>query len=350
MPAELLATYHSTAPSTTHTVPLGGSRTNGRTVLAIGFCKGEIGTAVPAPWKISHSAELATVDARIWRLPPEDNNGTVTEMPFIFSTPRSMTCVIWEDDVDTAVYYTDLRNTGPAPGDPFTIGTRNHTFAVAPESFAIYIVWGADTANLTADLVSYDGGYADFADSGSTINFDPGDFPSRIFMAQATGVGQTNTGVTATANDDASATNVVDGITGMMAYQVLTAAPPINMVAPSLAGTPETNETIACLQGAWRNGPDTYAFQWQRSTNGGSSWSNISGATASAYTLDMVDEGALIRCAVASSNEFGSATTPSNSITAGPAPVQGDLFAKVGGEFVPLTTRTLVSGSWVGAT
>src|SRR5213075_2542724 len=55
----------------------------------------------------------------------------------------------------------------------------------------------------------------------------------------------------------------------------------------------------------------TLSYQWQFSTDG-STWSSISGATASTYTLGETDEGHLIRVNVTSTDS----DAPSSPVTA----------------------------------
>jgi hypothetical protein len=348
--AEKLAEYHG-APATSHSVSLGGTRTNGRSILVFAFVTGEnLRSAVPSVWKTSHSIELATVDARWFRMLPEDNDGSVSSLEVTFDQARAFSAVIFEDDLDDAVFYADCRNTGPTGSDPALWGTRLHTFPLVEESFAAFIGWGATTGPVTLDLTAYDQGYTDFADSGSTTSPISGDFPSRVWLGRGVNKSMANDGVTATASDDAAAGNVVDGISGMIAYAVLTANPPINMTAPTLAGIPETGETLACLRGTWRNGPDSYSFQWQRSSDAGSSWPNISGATASAYTLEEADLGALVRCRVTSTNDFGDTVLNTSSVLVAAPALVGDIFVKKAGVgWVPTVSQVKVAGDWVGA-
>jgi hypothetical protein len=88
---------------------------------------------------------------------------------------------------------------------------------------------------------------------------------------------------------------------------------PTNTVAPAVTGTAQTGQTLTCSQGTWSNSPTSFAFQWQRDP--GTGFVNISGATASTYTLISADEGHPIRCAVTATNAGGSTTANSNSVT-----------------------------------
>jgi hypothetical protein len=98
------------------------------------------------------------------------------------------------------------------------------------------------------------------------------------------------------------------------------AAPNVTVV-PAVTGTPETGSTLTCSTGTWSGSPNpTFAYQWTR--NG----SNIGGATASTYVLQVADEGQEIRCRVTATNSQGSNTADSNIIlAAAPPPVDIEL-------------------------
>ena len=55
-------------------------------------------------------------------------------------------------------------------------------------------------------------------------------------------------------------------------------APPVNTVAPVLSGTPQRGSTLSVSQGTWSGVGNTYAYQWQTSTDG-TTWTNVAGAT-----------------------------------------------------------------------
>ncbi|WP_194745737.1 hypothetical protein [Thermaurantiacus tibetensis] len=86
------------------------------------------------------------------------------------------------------------------------------------------------------------------------------------------------------------------------------ADPPVNVVMPGITGTPTVGETLTCSTGTWTGtAPITYAYQWQRAPAASGPWSNITGATASSYTLVAADDGQHIRVRVTASNVAGSA-------------------------------------------
>ncbi len=91
---------------------------------------------------------------------------------------------------------------------------------------------------------------------------------------------------------------------------------PVNTAAPAVTGTPGVGKVLTASTGAWSNTPTAYAYQWQRSTNSGSTWGAITGATGSTYTTVVADAGAEVRVIVTATNSYGSAAA--NSAAAGP--------------------------------
>ena len=58
----------------------------------------------------------------------------------------------------------------------------------------------------------------------------------------------------------------------------------------------------------------SFAFQWQRSANGTSGWSNISGASSAEYNRTGADNGQYLRCRVTASNSQGSDASFTNVV------------------------------------
>jgi hypothetical protein len=119
-------------------------------------------------------------------------------------------------------------------------------------------------------------------------------------------------------------------------------APPSNTVAPTVAGLAQRGARLAATAGAWLNTPASYALRWQRETASG--WTNIPGATGSAYVTTSADLGAAVRVTVTATNADGAAivgSTPTAPIaeyaTPGQAPAPPVPTASVPG------TRTSLS-------
>ncbi len=91
---------------------------------------------------------------------------------------------------------------------------------------------------------------------------------------------------------------------------------------PVSTGAPTVSEargvaggTLTTSNGSWSTSctPTSYTYQWQRSTNGGSTWSTISGATAQSYSPAGVDVEALDRAQVWGCNGSCTESDDSNS-------------------------------------
>jgi hypothetical protein len=102
---------------------------------------------------------------------------------------------------------------------------------------------------------------------------------------------------------------------------------PINSVAPVISGTAQSGQTLSSTTGTWVGVVDSYSYQWQRGA--GASYSNISGATGSTYTVSSGDKGYLLRCRVTATNVSGN-SDPASSNASALVPGQA-LFSGYGG-------------------
>ena len=93
-------------------------------------------------------------------------------------------------------------------------------------------------------------------------------------------------------------------------------AVPVATVGPSISGTAAVGDVLSATAGSWTLSPAGYAYQWQRSSNGGGSWVNISGAVASSYTLTASDAGDQERVVVIATNAVGAGTAESAAVGA----------------------------------
>ena len=91
--------------------------------------------------------------------------------------------------------------------------------------------------------------------------------------------------------------------------------PPVNSLAPSITGTARTGEILSASNGAWTGSP-TFAYQWQRSSSPGGSYSNIASAVTNTYVLTDADIGKYIKVSVVATNSVGptSASSATTSI------------------------------------
>jgi hypothetical protein len=94
---------------------------------------------------------------------------------------------------------------------------------------------------------------------------------------------------------------------------------PQAMAIPVVTGTKTVGQTLTSSSGTWPGTSDSYVYQWQRSSDSGVTWTNISGATASTYVLVAADAGYQIRSQVSLTTNMGSSSAYSLP-TAGIAP------------------------------
>ena len=149
-----------------------------------------------------------------------------------------------------------------------------------------------------------------------------------------------------------SATNA-DG--GASAHSPATAAvaatPPQSTTAPTLTGQAARAQVLTANPGVWSGPDNTYTYAWQRSTDSGNTWTAISGASATTYTLTQADEGAVVRFSVTASNPDQpggdtAASGPTQPVAAAP-PVNSTLPV-VSGTPQRLQTLTASTGTWNG--
>lgn len=94
---------------------------------------------------------------------------------------------------------------------------------------------------------------------------------------------------------------------------VLNIAPTIT-TNPTISGTAKVGQTLTATAGDTTGTPaPTSTLQWQRSDNGTSGWTNISGATGTNYTAVSADETKYLRVEQTATNIEGSATATSAS-------------------------------------
>ena len=103
---------------------------------------------------------------------------------------------------------------------------------------------------------------------------------------------------------DISASAAVDP-----AYKpAISTAPVINL---PYANAPIIGATITVNTGTWTSVPaiSSYSYQWQRSIDGGSTWNDLLGATASSYLVSVADNTYKLRAKVSATNVNGTGVT-----------------------------------------
>ncbi len=93
--------------------------------------------------------------------------------------------------------------------------------------------------------------------------------------------------------------------------------PPVVNTDPVASGTTVVGQDVETTDGLWDNDPTSFAYQWQKSTNGTTGWTNISGATDATYTIGSALNHKFLRAAVTASNDVGE-SDPAFSNVLGP--------------------------------
>ena len=89
-------------------------------------------------------------------------------------------------------------------------------------------------------------------------------------------------------------------------------APRSPPAAPVINGTLRRGQVLT-ISGAWNPAGTSYAYQWQRSTDGGITWTTI-GSDASSYTLTTAEREARVRVTVTATNAFGQTSVTSDPV------------------------------------
>lgn len=98
--------------------------------------------------------------------------------------------------------------------------------------------------------------------------------------------------------------------TGTITYTA--GAVPANSILPAVIGTPQVGVALNSYRGDWTQAPTTFTYQWQEYIT--DTWTNITGATAAAYTPVVGSLGRPLRVIVTATNSAGS-----TSATSGPS-------------------------------
>ena len=175
-----------------------------------------------------------------------------------------------------------------------------------------------------------------------------------IYQTQSASLGTAGVSTVQIGNDTAAQafTLVADTIDVQGAAPAPT--PPVNSVAPTISGTPQSGQTLTADPGTWSGTPPIdYAYEWRRCDTNGDNCNAI--ATGSTYTATDNDVGSTLRVAVTASNAGGQATATS-SVTAAvvgasspPANTVAPTISQDGsGHLNPDDSLAANPGSWSG--
>ncbi len=125
-----------------------------------------------------------------------------------------------------------------------------------------------------------------------------------------------------------------------------------NTTPPTVSGTPQSASTLTAHVGEWTgSGTISYAYQWQACDKFGADCEDITGATASTYTLSEEDVNTAVRVIVTASDANGSQALPSpvtQPIASATAPVVV-VAPSLTGTYQEGHTLSADTGEWSGA-
>ncbi|MDX6648302.1 MAG: hypothetical protein QOJ97_253 [Solirubrobacteraceae bacterium] len=224
----------------------------------------------------------------------------------------------------------------------------------APQNTSIPAVTGTaqDGQTLTASSGTWDSpstvSYAyqwRRCDSGGSSCSDIGGATSSTYALTQADVGATIRVAVTAANNQGSA-QATSAATSSVA-----AAPPSNTSLPTISGTTQDGQTLTSTDGAWSGTPTiTYTRQWQRCDAGGANCADISGATATTYTLAPADVGKTIRVAVTADNAAPGSVQAASAATSvvAAAPPSNTGLPTISGTTRDGQTLTSTNGTWTG--
>ena len=129
----------------------------------------------------------------------------------------------------------------------------------------------------------------------------------------------------------------------------VTAALPVNAVAPAISGTVQRSSTLTATPGTWSGVANAYSYQWQRSPDGAQLDEHRRRGTSSTYTLSVADESNYLRFLVTATNADGTSGAVSSQTALVPSsPPANTVAPTFGGTAQRASVLTASQGSWSG--
>lgn len=135
-------------------------------------------------------------------------------------------------------------------------------------------------------------------------------------------------------------------------FDVLNGTVPSNTAVPTISGTAQVTQVLTAADGTWSNGAGSFTRKWQRSADGSTGWTDISGATGTTYTLQSADLNNYVRVLVTGSNLAGAGTATPSAASAQVASgfTQPDLATGAAGVSITNLAETQTIRNFVFAT
>lgn len=93
------------------------------------------------------------------------------------------------------------------------------------------------------------------------------------------------------------------------------ASRPTSVRSPTIVGLAKEGRILGSSPGTWSKKPTRFTYQWQWSTDGGTTWMNVMGATRPTFDVTATFVRARVRVVVKASNASGSTTASSASVS-----------------------------------
>ncbi len=152
--------------------------------------------ATPAGWALEAS-RVAAMGSYAFHLPGGSNPGGSIAVTLDLSGARALSAVAIESATDDASVYASLVE--PVNSNSTAYGTAAHTFTARDEALAVFMFHGTVALPPAAfDVVSFDQGFTELADTGWAGTGGSGDEAARIVIGHATAAAMSASGVVVT--------------------------------------------------------------------------------------------------------------------------------------------------------